>query len=107
MFRSGGGSDVRPAGLAGDRSDVDDSSPTKLNHFRKCGSHAIKGAAQVDGKVPVPMFVICFYQRSTLGNTGVVDHDVGTATEVFFDGFEKPFNAGNLSNVTNQRQHAR
>src|SRR6476620_1532031 len=107
MFRSRVGGNVRSAGLAGYGSDVDDSPPAALNHFRKRRSHAEKSAAQVYGKVPEPEFIICFGQRSALGDARVVNHNVRAATKIFFDRFKKPFNAADFGYVANQRQHTR
>src|SRR3546814_19625089 len=67
------------AGLAVDRTDVDDPAPSAFAHAGKAGLGRVETAAEVDAHHHVPVLEAHFVQHAVTGDAGIVDDDVDRA----------------------------
>src|SRR5260370_5901829 len=82
MFGSSVSRDVGCAGFSGNRSDIDNPSPTSDQHRRQSEACAMKGAGEVDRQMTLPHRLVSFHKRRGLGYSRIVDQNVRRPPEL-------------------------
>src|SRR5207237_8128781 len=82
MLRSRVSRKVRRANFTCDRGNIDDASPTALDHFGQRRMGATKRASEIHVQVTFPHRFIASNEQLAFSDAGIIHHDVRSAMEI-------------------------
>ena len=93
MFRSGVRRNVRRARLAGNRSDINDATPTLFEHRRHGRTRAVISAGQIHRQMALPERFVGLQESCCFNDTRVVYQNVRASTKLLAHPTERALHA--------------